>query len=87
MDWARLNDKTFEELACAYAKDTYHEYQWVPTGKSWDGNKDALFRNKSIASITIIRAGVKRNTQKIRTAAFLNHTWIQRSFPEYWTER
>lgn len=46
MDWARLNDKTFEELACAYAKDTYHEYQWVPTGKSWDGNKDALFRNK-----------------------------------------
>lgn len=46
MDWSQIDDDKFEELACAYARDTYREYKWIPTGKSWDGNKDALFRDK-----------------------------------------
>lgn len=46
MDWSQIDDDKFEELACAYARDTYREYKWVPTGKSWDGNKDASFRDK-----------------------------------------
>lgn len=46
MDWSLIDDNKFEELACAYAKDNYRNYKWVPTGKSWDGNTDAAFRDK-----------------------------------------
>lgn len=44
MDWSKINDKDFEKIACAYAADNYKEYDWIPTGQSWDGNKDAEFR-------------------------------------------
>lgn len=44
MDWSKINDKVFEKIACAYAADNYKEYDWIPTGQSWDGNKDAAFR-------------------------------------------
>lgn len=46
MDWSQINDSKFEELACAYAKDTYRDYKWIPTGKSWDGNADSKFWGK-----------------------------------------
>ncbi len=46
MDWSLIDDSKFEELACAYAKDNYSLYKWIPTGKSWDGNTDAEFRDK-----------------------------------------
>lgn len=46
MDWSQIDDSKFEELACAYAKDTYRDYKWIPTGKSWDGNADVRFRDK-----------------------------------------
>lgn len=46
MDWSLIDDSKFEELACAYAKDNYSQYNWIPTGKSWDGNTDAEFRDK-----------------------------------------
>lgn len=46
MDWSKINDTIFEEIACAYANDVYQEYKWVPTGRSWDGNKDASFRSE-----------------------------------------
>lgn len=46
MDWSQIDDKRFEELACAYASDIYRNYTWIPTGKSWDGNTDARFRDK-----------------------------------------
>lgn len=46
MDWSGINDKIFEKLACDYANDVYKKYKWVPTGKSWDGNRDAEFREK-----------------------------------------
>lgn len=46
MDWSLIDDSKFEELACAYAKDNYSMYKWIPTGKSWDGNTDAEFRDK-----------------------------------------
>lgn len=46
MNWLGINDTIFEEIACAYASDMYKEYNWIPTGKSWDGNKDAEFRKK-----------------------------------------
>lgn len=44
MNWSKINDKTFEKIACAYAANNYREYDWIPTGQSWDGNKDAAFR-------------------------------------------
>lgn len=43
MDWSKINDDIFEEIAYCYAKDMYKEYNWVATGRSWDGNKDAYF--------------------------------------------
>lgn len=46
MDWSKINDTIFEEIACAYANDVYDKYTWIPTGKSWDGNKDAFFSDK-----------------------------------------
>lgn len=46
MNWLGINDIIFEKIACAYASDMYKEYTWIPTGKSWDGNKDAAFREK-----------------------------------------
>lgn len=46
MDWSLIDDSKFEDLACAYAKDNYSMYKWIPTGKSWDGNTDAAFRDK-----------------------------------------
>lgn len=44
MDWSKINDKVFEKIACTYAADNYKEYDWIPTGQSWDGNKDVVFR-------------------------------------------
>lgn len=46
MNWSNINDKIFEKIACAYANDIYKEYKWIATGSSWDGNKDAFFREK-----------------------------------------
>lgn len=46
MDWSQIDDERFEELACAYANDIYRNYTWIPTGKSWDGNADAKFRDQ-----------------------------------------
>ena len=46
MDWSLIDDSKFEDLACAYAKDNYGMYKWIPTGKSWDENTDATFRDK-----------------------------------------
>lgn len=46
MDWSGINDVIFEEIACNYANSVYKKYTWIPTGKSWDGNKDAEFREK-----------------------------------------
>lgn len=56
MDWSKINDAIFEEIACAYAKDVYDKYTWIPTGKSWDGNKDAFFSDK-IESINYLYKG------------------------------
>lgn len=56
MDWSKINDTVFEEIACAYANDIYDKYTWVPTGKSWDGNKDAVFSDK-IKSINYLYKG------------------------------
>lgn len=56
MDWSKINDTIFEEIACAYANDVYNKYTWVPTGKSWDGNKDAFFSDK-IESINYLYKG------------------------------
>ena len=56
MDWSKINDTIFEEIACAYAKDVYDKYTWIPTGKSWDGNKDAFFSDK-IESINYLYKG------------------------------
>ncbi len=56
MDWSKINDTIFEEIACAYANDVYDKYTWVPTGKSWDGNKDAFFSDK-IESINYLYKG------------------------------
>lgn len=56
MDWSKINDTIFEEIACAYANDVYNKYTWVPTGKSWDGNKDAFFNDK-IDSINFLYKG------------------------------
>ena len=46
MNWDGINDTIFEKIACTYANDIYKKYTWIPTGKSWDGNKDAAFREK-----------------------------------------
>lgn len=56
MDWSKINDTIFEEIACAYANDVYNKYTWIPTGKSWDGNKDAFFSDK-IESINYLYKG------------------------------
>lgn len=56
MDWSKINDTIFEEIACAYANDVYDKYTWIPTGKSWDGNKDAFFCDK-IKSINYLYKG------------------------------
>lgn len=56
MDWSRISDTIFEEIACAYANDIYSKYTWIPTGKSWDGNKDAFFREK-IESLNYLYKG------------------------------
>lgn len=56
MDWSKINETIFEEIACAYAKDVYDKYTWIPTGKSWDGNKDAFFSDK-IESINYLYKG------------------------------
>ncbi len=56
MDWSKINDTIFEEIACAYANDVYDKYTWIPTGKSWDGNKDAFFSDK-IESINYLYKG------------------------------
>lgn len=56
MDWSKINDAIFEEIACAYARDVYDKYTWIPTGKSWDGNKDAFFSDK-IESINYLYKG------------------------------
>ncbi len=56
IDWSKINDTIFEEIACAYANDVYDKYTWIPTGKSWDGNKDAFFSDK-IESINYLYKG------------------------------
>lgn len=56
IDWSKINDTIFEEIACAYANDVYDKYTWIPTGKSWDGNKDAFFSDK-IKSINYLYKG------------------------------
>lgn len=46
MNWLGIDDTIFEKIACTYAGDVYKEFTWIPTGKSWDGNKDAVFSEK-----------------------------------------
>lgn len=45
MDWTNINDEIFEKIAFLYAKDVYKDYNWIPTGRSWDGNNDANFED------------------------------------------
>jgi len=43
-----LSAQKFEALALDYVESIYPEYDWIPTNKTWDGNKDFQLANFDI---------------------------------------
>jgi hypothetical protein len=56
MDWKKINSSQFEQIACLYAKNNFKNYNWVPTKKTRDGNRDGEFQSK-LQSLDIIYKG------------------------------
>jgi len=56
MDWRKINSSQFEQIACLYAKSNYKDYEWIPTQRTRDGNRDGEFQSK-LRSLDIIYKG------------------------------
>lgn len=56
MNWGIISHSKFEDIACKYAQDIHGEFNWIPTRKTRDGNKDGEFETK-INSLNIIYKG------------------------------
>ncbi len=46
MNWSIIDSITFENLCFEYARKEYSEFDWEPTRRSWDGNKDGEFQEE-----------------------------------------
>ena len=56
MDWKKINSSQFEQIAYLYAKNNYKDYEWIPTQRTHDGNRDGEFQDK-LRSLDIIYKG------------------------------